>query len=93
MKRMIKTTGATLLLAAGAAAAAYHVFPAFRETVDEFTSRFRANMIERENELVQALSSTEEEVETARDTWENRQTRRGRHAAHETTTDDDLIFD
>lgn len=92
MNRIFKATGATLLLAAGAAVLAYRTLPAFKETVDEFTSKFRADMAERESALIQALSSTEEEVASARDTWEKRQERRGRHSA-EDTADDDLIFD
>ncbi|MCV0010718.1 hypothetical protein FYZ41_00775 [Mobiluncus mulieris] len=94
MNRIVKATGATLLLAAGAAVSAYYTLPAFKETVDEFTSKFRADMAERENALIQALSSTEEEVASARDTWDKHQARRGKHSAEDTEDDDDdLIFD
>lgn len=92
MKHLAKLI-AVLLVVGGTAAVSYLKIPTFREIVDEFVKKFRADMAQREDELIEALSSTEEEVETARSTWEDRQARRGRHSAPETTEDDDLIFD
>ena len=57
MSNTAKVVGTTLLLSAGAALAAYFTVTPFRQTVDQMTERFRADMSQREGELIEALSS------------------------------------
>ena len=61
------------------------------------TQRFRADMSQREEELIEALSSSDSEIEQARDTWRARKddgtgfkVGRGRH--RDSAEDDDLEF-
>lgn len=97
MSNTTKAVGATLLLSAGAALAAYFTVTPFRQTVDQMTQRFRADMSQREGELIEALSSSDSEIEQARDTWNARKddgagfrVGRGRH--RDSVVDDDLEF-
>lgn len=97
MSNTAKAVGATLLLSAGAALAAYFTVTPFRQTVDQMTQRFRADMSQREEELIEALNSSDSEIEQARDTWNARKddgagfrVGRGRH--RDSVVEDDLEF-
>lgn len=97
MSNTAKAVGATLLLSAGAALAAYFTVTPFRQTVDQMTQRFRADMSQREEELIEALNSSDSEIEQAHDTWNARKddgagfrVGRGRH--RDSVVDDDLEF-
>lgn len=97
MSNTAKAVGTTLLLSAGAALAAYFTVTPFRQTVDQMTQRFRADMSQREEELIEALNSSDSEIEQARDTWNARKddgagfrVGRGRH--RDSVVEDDLEF-
>lgn len=97
MSNTAKAVGTTLLLSAGAALAAYFTVTPFRQTVDQMTQRFGADMSQREGELIEALSSSDSEIEQARDIWNARKddgagfrVGRGRH--RDSAVDDDLEF-
>ena len=97
MSNTAKAVGTTLLLSAGAALAAYFTVTPFRQTVDQMTQRFRADMSQREGELIEALSSSDSEIEQARDTWNARKddgagfrVGLGRH--RDSVVEDDLEF-
>ncbi|MCI6584425.1 MAG: hypothetical protein SPK50_06145 [Mobiluncus porci] len=93
MHQSVKAATATLLISAGVAAFSYLAIPPFKESVDEFIKKFRADMGEREDELIEALSSTEEEVQAARETWDGRKSYKGRHLDDSSLDDDDLMFE
>lgn len=98
MHRIVKHSLATVGIAAGVAVAGYFLIPPFRQAVDNFASKFKAQMDVREAEIVAALSSTEEEVQAARKTWEEHQAGGGfklgrqRHRDDSDDDDTDLIF-
>lgn len=89
MSRKVITAAAALLIVGGVATLSYFKIPSFKEQVDEFAKKFRDDMKHRENELIEALSSTEEEVKTAQETWAHRRTR-GSQALN--STGDDVDF-
>ena len=97
MSNTAKAVGTTLLLSVGAALAAYFTVTPFRQTVDQMTQGFRADMSQREGELIEALSSSDSEIEQARDTWSARKEDRGgfkvgRGRHRDSTLDDELDF-
>lgn len=72
MSNTAKAVGTTLFVFVGAAVSAYLTIPAFRQTVEQMTQRFRTDMSQREDELIEALSSSDSEIDQARDTWNSR---------------------
>lgn len=99
MKQAAKAVLGTLLLSAGAATASYFTITPFRQAVDDFIKRFKDDMDHREEELIEALSSTDEEIAAARDSWDSRKDDdsgfklgRGRHRGDSADDDEDLIM-
>lgn len=90
MKQAMHAVGATLVIAAGVAIVGYLAVPPFREAVNDFARRFKGDMDERETELINALSSTEEEIGSARAVWEGRKRRNNPRIDD---ADDDLNFE